>query len=98
MMRFLFMQASQTLTYLDLKSNNLTDSGLSSLTNALKSKLTFRRLFLEGNHLSLTAVIRARAVILKSGAPNIDVDFGVSLSEPLLALSPATAPMRPTSR
>lgn len=86
------MQTSQTLTYLDLKSNNLTDLGLSSLTNALSGKLTFRKLLLEGNRLSLAAVIAARSLVLKSGSPNVDVNFGVSLSAPSLVSTPANAP------
>lgn len=89
-------QASRTLTYLDLKSNNLTDSGVVSLTDALSSKLTFRKLLLEGNHLSLAAVMGARAQIRKSGAPNIDINFGVSLAEPALTLCPTNVP-RPKS-
>ena len=93
-----YQQASQTLTYLDLKSNNLTDSGVTSLTNALSSKLTIRKILLGGNRLSLAAVIEARALILKSGAPNIDINFGVSLAEPTPTLCPATAPTNKPSR
>lgn len=70
------------MTYLDLKSNNLTDDGLHSLTNCLKRKRTFRRLVLEGNRLSLAAVTKSREVLSRSGAPNININFGVCIAEP----------------
>lgn len=68
------------------------------MTNALSGKVTFRKLLLEGNHLSLAAIIGARAQLMRSGAPDIDVNFGVSLAEPVPTLVPANAPIQTSSR
>jgi len=62
---------------------------LISLTDALSSKLTFRRLILEGNSLSLAAVTKSRTAILKSGAPDVNINFGSCIAEPVPVGSPA---------
>ena len=58
------------------------DSGLLSLANALENKTTFRKLIVEGNPISLSAVMRARDYVIKSGAPELCIDFGTAFLEP----------------
>jgi Leucine-rich repeat (LRR) protein len=62
------VQNIQTLTYLNLQSNCLTDVGVRALGGALEKKQTLRRLLIDGNHFSPDAAVFTQQTLLRSGA------------------------------
>ena len=63
-----YQQASHTLMYLNLQSNNLTDIGVRAIGLQLSRKQTLRRLLIDGNPFTPDSAIFAQRELLRSGA------------------------------
>ena len=70
-----FLQASQILSFLDLRSTNLTDAGLTLLCQGLRGNLTIENLSLSKNDITSSGLEKFAPILPKTAIRDLDLSL-----------------------